>query len=464
MEKRAYPYIPNSSPSIKAKMMEEIGIKDIEEIYAEIPERLRFKGKLNIPGPFLSELEMRRHVEEILKKNKNCNEYLNFLGGGCWQHYVPSVCKTIASRDEFLTAYVGDTHTDHGKFQALFEYASMMAELLDVDVVSSPTYDWSNAAASAIRMAARITGRDEVVVSKTIAPDRLSVIKNFCRPAIKQIHFVGYHPDTGLLNVDELVEKASDRVAAIYFENPSFAGFVETQGGEISRIGHEVGAQIIVGVDPISLGVLAPPSNYGADMTVGDLQPLGIPMYWGGGLAGFLGVPAKSEYIYESPILFIGMAPSVKEEEYVFGQIYYERTSYIQRDKAKDFSGTTANLFGIIAGVYLALMGPEGMREVGEAIMHRTKYAMALTSKIKGVKVPFSASPHFKEFIVNFDETGKTVEEINRTLLEAKIFGGKNLSRDFPELGNSSLFCVTEMHTKEDIERLAQTIEQVCRA
>lgn len=463
MGKHVYPYIPNSAPAIKARMMAELGISDVEEIYAEIPERLRFKGKLNIPEPFLSEQELRRHVESILSHNKNCSEYLNFLGGGCWQHYVPSVCKTIASRDEFLTAYVGDTYPDHGKFQALFEYASLMAELLDVDMVSCPTYDWGNAAASAIRIAARITGRGEVLIARTVSPERLSVIENFREPIIKQIHMIGFDRESGQLDVAELMSKISSNTAAIYFENPTFTGFLETQGAEISRIGHEAGAHIIVGVDPISLGVIAPPSHYGADMTVGDLQPLGIPMYWGGGLAGFLGIPARPEYIYESPILFIGMAPSVTEGEQVYGEIYYERTSYVRRDRGKDFSGTTSNLFGIIAGVYLALMGPKGMQEIGETIMHQARYSMSLLSKIKGVSIPFSNNPHFKEFVVNFDGTGKTIEEVNKLLLAKKIFGGKDLSKDFPELGNSALFCITEMHTKEDLHRLAEAVEQVCR-
>lgn len=462
MGKQVYPYIPNSAPAIKAKMMKELGISDVEEIYAEIPERLRFKGKLNVPEPFLSELELRRHVEGLLSRNKNCSEYLNFLGGGCWWHYVPSVCKTIASRDEFLTAYVGDTYPDHGKFQALFEYASMMAELLDVDVVSCPTYDWANAAASALRMAARITQRNEVLLARTISPERLSVIRNFQDPIIKNIHLINFDHKSGLLDLDDLKKKITPNTAAIYFENPNFIGVLETQGAEISRIGHEAGAHIIVGVDPISLGVISPPSQYGADMTVGDLQPLGIPMYWGGGSAGFLGIPATPEYIYESPILFIGLAPSAQEGEFVYGQIYYERTSYMQRDQGKDFSGTTSNLYGIIAGVYLALMGPEGMRDIGETILHQSRYAISLLSKIKGVSVPFYNSPHFKEFIVNFDGTGKTVEEVNKLLLKEKIFGGKDLSKDFPELGNSALFCVTEMHTKEEINRLAQTIDRVC--
>lgn len=461
MRKTVFPFIPNSVPEIKARMMEEIGINDVEEIYAEIPEKLRFKGSLDIPGPFLSEYEMRRHVEGILSKNKNCAENLSFLGGGCWQHYVPSVCKTIAGRDEFLTAYVGDTFADHGKFQALFEYASLMGELIDMDLVSCPTYDWSSAAGSAIRMAARITNRSEVVLPRTLSRDRLLNIQNLCRPVTPKIHFVEFDPQTGQMDLADLRSKVSENTAAVYFENPSYLGFIETQGSQISAIAHEFGAKSIAGVDPISLGVLTPPGQYGADMVVGDLQPLGIPMYWGGGQAGFLGATARPEYVYESPFLFIGMIPTSTEGEYSFGQIYYERTSYIQRDLGKDFSGTTTNLYGIIAGTYLALMGPQGMREIGETILSLNRYAAARLAELPGVKLPFECAPHFKEMLVSFADTGKSVKEINQGLLQAGIFGGKDLSEEIPELGSSALFAFTEIHTQADIDRLVAALASI---
>ena len=464
MNKTVFPYIPNSVPEFKEEMMREIGIKDVDEIYSEIPEHLRFRGKLNIPGPYLSEQEMRRHVEGTLAKNTNCTEVLSFLGGGCWQHYVPSVCKTIASRDEFLTAYVGDTYPDRGKFQALFEYASLMAELIDMDLVSLPTYDWSTAAGSAIRMAARIKNRDKVVIPRTISKDRLLCIRDLCQSVVQEIQVVEYDPETGQIDLEDLRRKVSQHTAAIYFENPTYLGFIETQGAEISSIAHENGSEVIVGIDPISLGVLAPPSQYGADLVVGDLQPLGIPMYWGGGKAGFLGAKAKPEYVYESPFLFVGMAPTAEDDEYAFGQIYYDRTSYIRRDQGKDFSGTTANMYGIIAGTFLALMGPKGMQEIGETILSLNQYAASKLAQIPGVHLPFGRSPHFKEMVVSFDPAGKSVKEINRELLQSGIFGGVDLSSEFPVLGNSALYCFTEIHTQADIDRLAVALAGILAA
>jgi len=461
MSKPVYPYIPNSVPEEKAKLLKEIGIDSVEEIFKEIPDHLRFKGKMNIPEPFLSEYELRRHVEGLLAKNKSCKEYTNFLGAGTWQHYVPSVVDEIITRDEFLTAYVvGDAQGDHGKWQALFESASMIGEMTGFEAVNKPTYDWANAIAIACRMAARMTGRREILVPGNMSPGRLSVVVNYCKPEIK-VEKIKYDKDTGLLDLSDLKAKISSNTAAVYFENPSYLGFIETQGEEIAKIAHDNGAEVIAGVDPSSLGVLAAPADYGADFAVGDYQPLGLHMQWGGGLAGFICTRDDKRYVAEYPGLLYGITTSVQEGEYSFGEVFYERTSYASREKGKDFIGTTTALWGIAAGVYMALMGPQGFRDLGEGIMQRVKYAQGLLSNIKGVQVPVLKSPSFKEFVVNFDGTGKTVAEINKALLEHKIFGGKDLSQEFPEYGQSALYCITEIHTKEDLKKLALSLEQV---
>lgn len=459
--KIVFPYIPNSVPEIKEQMLKEIGIESVEDIFKEIPDSLRFKGKMNLPKPFLSEYELRRHVEGLWAKNKSCKDYINFLGAGTWQHYVPSVVDTVISRDEFLTAYVvGDAQGDHGKWQALFESASMIGEMVGMEAVNKPTYDWANAIAIACRMAARMTGRREILVPGTISPGRLAVVQNYCKPDIK-IELLKFNKETGLLDLNDLKAKISGNTAAVYFENPSYLGFIETQAKEIAAIAHAHGLEVIVGVDPSSLGVLAAPAEYGADFAVGDYQPLGLHMQWGGGLAGFVCTRDEPRYVAEYPGLLYGITTSVKEGEYCFGEVFFERTSYASREKGKDFIGTTTALWGIAAGVYMALMGPQGMRELGEGIMQRVKYAINLLAQIKGVKVPVIQSPGFKEFIVNFDATGKKVSEINKALLDYQIFGGKDISEEFPEYGQSALYSVTEIHTKEDIQKLASALEQV---
>ncbi|GAQ25044.1 hypothetical protein TSYNTROOL_19010 [Tepidanaerobacter syntrophicus] len=457
-----HPYIPNSVPGIKAEMMKEIGIQDIDELYSEIPDALKFKSKLNLPDPILSECELEQHVSKILDKNSTSREYLSFLGAGCYDHYVPAVCDEINRRPEFLTAYAGEPYEDHGRFQALFEYESMMAELLDMDVVNVPTYDWNQAASTAIRMAQRITGRNEAVVVKTINPDRLLTIKNYCHPAVKII-IADFDKKTGLADLEDLRKKISSNTAAVYFENPSFLGVLEEQCNEISELAKQNGALTIVGVDPISLGVIAPPSNYGADIVCGDVQSLGIHMNYGGGFAGFIATRDEEKFVSQYPSRLFGVTTTVVPGELGFGDVFYDRTSFAKREQGKEFVGTASALWGITAGVYLALMGPKGMEDIGKTILQKSYYGAKELAKVKNINSPYLSSAFFREFVVNFDDTGKTVEEINKMLLEKGIFGGKDLSQTFPELGQSALFCITERHTASDIHKLVKSIESILK-
>lgn len=458
--KRVYPYIPNSVPEIKEQMLNEIGVKSIEELYTDIPENLRYKNELNLPPPLLSEHALRRHMEEIFTKNKTCEENISFLGGGCYRHQVPAVCDEINQRSEFLTAYAGEPYEDHGRFQALFEYESLMGELLEMDVVNVPTYDWSQAASTSIRMAERITGRKTILVSNIISPERLMVIKNYCHPVV-EVRMIKHCPETGKLDLDNLKCELSNDIAGVYFENPSYLGFIESQGQVISDLAHENGALSIVGADPTSLGVLSPPSQYGADIVCGDIQSLGIPMFFGGGLGGFIATHDEENFVMEYPSRLFGITTTTKEGEYGFGDVAYERTSFAEREEGKEFVGTHSALWGITAGVYLSLMGPEGMQELGTSILQKSQYAMKRLSAIKGVKVPRFDSPHFKEFTVDFNEAELKTRDINKALLEKKIFGGMDLSSEFPELGECALYCVTEVHTQKDIDTLAESLTQI---
>jgi len=452
-----HPYIPNSVPEVKTKMLEAVGVKDIEDLYEDIPEHLRFKRELNLPEALPSELDLKRHVEKILSKNKTCQESISFLGGGCWPHYVPAICDEINQRSEFLTAYAGEPYEDHGRFQALFEYQSLMAELVDMDIVNVPTYDWCQAASTSLRMAERITQRGEVLVADTVAPDRLLAIRNYCEPVVK-VTLIKHCPETGLLDLDDLKAKMSKNIAGIYFENPSFLGFIESKGQVICDIAHESGALGIVGVDPISLGVLAPPSHYGADIVCGDVQPLGVHMNYGGALGGFIATRDEERFVMEYPSRLFGITKTSVDGEYGFGDVAYDRTSFGVRERGKEFVGTAAALWGITAGVYLSLMGPKGMKDLGQHILQKSQYAMKRLSEIEGVKTPRFASAHFKEFVVDFNDTKKSVSQINRLLLKQGIFGGKDLSLEFPDLGQCALYCVTEIHTNEDIDSLVNAL------
>ncbi len=431
------------------------------DLYVEVPERLRLKRRLRLPPPIVSEYAIKRHVEGLLEKNKNCKDYLNFLGAGCAQHFVPAVCDEINGRGEFLTAYVGESYADHGKWQALFEYCSLMGELLDMDVLSCPLYDGAQAAATSVRMASRITGRKEVVVPRQMNPEIKLVMKNYLKPDIS-VKEVAFDPRTGLVDLEDLSAMVTSKTAAVIIENPSYLGVLESEAEEISKIARENRAEFIVYADPISLGVLAPPTQYGATIACGDFQPLGIPMMAGGGQGGFIATHDDMSYISEFKDLMFGITETTEKGEYGFGEVLFDRTSYGSREKGKEFTGTSTGIWAITAAVYLSLMGPKGMEETGRTIMQMSQYASKQLSGIRGVNLKFPRTPFFKEFVVSFDGSkSKTVSRINKALLANGIIGGKDLSKELPELGQSSLYCVTEVKTMEDIQRLVEAIKEV---
>lgn len=458
-----YPYIPNSVPEVKKEMMREIGISDIMELYErEIPDELRFKGTMQMPEPILDEYSIKRHTEEILNKNITAKDSLCFLGAGCAPHFVPAVCDEMNGRGEFLTAYVGESIADHGKWQTFFEYCSMMAELCDMDVLSIPMYDGPCAAASSVRMANRLNGRGTVLLPEKMNSDDLLIMKNYLNsmpePDIK-IEMLKCDA-AGLIDINDLKSKISSDVCAVMIENPCYLGSVEVNAAEIGKITRNAGAEFIVSVDPISLGVMEAPANYGATITCGDFHSLGLHLGGGGCQGGFLATFDDMKYISEFKDLMFGITETEVEGEYGFGEVLFDRTSYGSRDKANEYTGTSTGLWAITAGIYLALMGPKGMEEVGTTIMQRSQYAAKKMAGIPGVEVKMSG-PFFKEFVVNFDMAGKSVAEINKALLGMKIMGGKDLSIDFPELGQSALFCITEIHTKGDIDKLLYGLKGV---
>jgi len=460
-----HPYIPNAVPATKEAMLRELGIDSVEEIYAEIPDRLRFRGRLDIPEPILAERDLRRHVKGLLDRNTSCDENLNFCGAGCWQHYVPAVVDEVVNRAEFISAYCGGDYSDHGKYIARFEFNSQLAELLDLDGVANPIYDWGDVAGRSFRMAKRITGRSRVLVPQTMSPMRLAEARTLCQPeemaTAVRLEQVAYGPATGRMDLDDLRAKLGDDVAAVYWENPGYLGFIEDQGAEIVRLAHEHGALAIAGVDPITLGVLSPPGTLGADIACGEIQPLGVHMHAGGGCSGFIAFRDDDPvFAQECPLELYTLLETETPGEWAVAEAIPERTSYGSRDQGKDWVGTASGLWTIAAAVYMTVMGPAGLRELGETCIARSHFAARRLAELPGVDIGLSPA-FFKEFVVNFDGTGRTVAEINKALLRHAIFGGKDLSTEFPELGQSALYCVTEYHSEANILELVAAVKEV---
>jgi glycine dehydrogenase subunit 1 len=456
-----HPYIPNSDPETKREMLKEIGVQTVEELFLDIPQRIRLKKRLELPSA-KSEYHVRREVEAILSRNKACGELISFLGAGCWPHYVPAVCDEINSRSEFLTAYAGDVYSDLGRYQAFFEFQSMIGDLVAMDVVSFPWYGWGNVSGDSARMAVMITDRHEILTSRTVGPDRLSIMRGQCE-GLADIKLIKNDPVTGQVSLEDLKSKITSKTAAVHIENPTYLGFIESQCKEISEIAHDHGALFTVGVEPLSLGVLAPPGEYGADIVCGEGQPLGMHMNFGGGLLGFLACRDDERFVSAMPHRLITITTTERKGEWGFTYVLPERTMFAARDKAKSFTGTATALWAITAAVYLTLLGPNGLRELAEVIMQKSYYAIKRMSEIHGIKVPVFNSCHFEEFTANFDATGKTVSQVNRVLLNSGVIGGKDITEEFPELGNTALYCVTEMHTKADIDKLTAALEEAIR-
>jgi len=458
---RCHPYIPNSVPEVKKKMMQEIGIKNIEELYSDIPEKFRLKRRLNLPPP-TSEFEAKKHLETILSKNKTCEDMPTFLGGGCWPHYVPAVVQEIVRRTEFLTSYTPyQPEISQGMLQALFEYQSMICELTGMEVANCSLYDWASSLGEAVRMATRVTHKTQVLIPRIISPERALTLHTYTEPAGILIRQVKYDSISGQLDLEDLKTKISERTAAVYIENPSYLGFIETQVDEIAQITHDKNALLIVGVDPTSLGVIKPPGDYQADIVVGEGQPLGNAMNYGGPLLGIFACKDKIELIRQMPGRIIGMTTTLDGTKRGFCMALQTREQHIRREKATSNICTNQALVAVASAVYLSLLGAEGLKELGENIMYKANYAMRRLSEIEGVKAPVFQSPHFKEFTINFKKAGETVKEIHEALLKEGIHGGKNIKNEFPELGETALYCVTEIHSKNDIDQLVYYIKKI---
>jgi glycine cleavage system P protein (glycine dehydrogenase) subunit 1 len=461
----AHPYMASSPPELLHELLDAVGVADAEELFAHIPAAHRTTRELALPRALRSEAELGRHLRTTLARNGTCEEHLSFLGGGVWQHHVPAVCDEIAQRTEFLTPVWGTPASDVGRNQAWFEFASQLGELLDLDFVGLPVYSWGCAAGHAIRMAARLTDRNEVLVPAHLDAERRAVIATYCEPPEMASHLalvdVEADPATGRLDLDHLASLLSERTAAVYFETPGSLGVIETDCARVAELAREHGAETIVGVDPLSLGVLAPPGSYGADIAVGSTQPLGVHMNCGGGVGGFIATRDEERYAREYPTLNVSLVPTRVQGEHGFAMTLFEQSSYGSREHGKDWTGNSVYLWAVVNATYMALMGPQGFVDVGESILQRSHYAARRIAELPGVRVRWPG--FFKELVVDFTDTGRTVAEVNAALLERGIFGGGDLSRSHPGLGQCALYCVTEVHAQEDIDRLARELAEVTR-
>jgi len=455
-----HPYIPNSTDEIRKKLLTTIGAETVEDLFSDIPKDLRLRHRPSLPEPH-SEIEVRRYVEGILAKNTTDREFVSFLGAGIWPHSVPIVVDSIAGRTEFLTSYTPyQPEVSQGMLQALYEYQSLLCELLDMDVVDSSMYDWATSLGEAARMARRVTGRTEFLYPHFIHPERLATLRAYSEPVGIKLVEVDNDLDDGQIDSEDVKAKVGPQTAALYVENPSYLGPLMMNLEELAEIVHDHGGLFVAGVDPMSLGLIKPPGQYGADIAIGEGQPLGSHVNYGGPLLGIFACREDPRLLRQIPGRVVGMTVT-RGGDTGYCMVLQTREQHIRREKATSNICTNEALLAVRAAAYLALLGPEGIQSLGEYVISMASYLASLLSEIEGVKAPSLRGPHFKEFTMRLTKLGKRASQMNKDLLTEGILGGKPLVEDFPELGEASLLCVTERHTREDLEKLVEAVGRI---
>ena len=459
MTSRGHRFIPNAAGPIRDGMLRAIGVKSIDELYSDIPRSVLMKKPLEIEG-YESEQEVRSHMDKLLSENKSGVDQQVFLGAGIYNHYVPAAVKAIMSRTEFQTSYTPyQAEISQGLLQALFEFESMISDLTGMDAVNSSLYDGSTALGEAARMAVRVTGRYRVLVPRNLHPDKLSVLRNYSYPVGIEIVPYDYELETGGLDMDDLQSKLDPETAAVYCEVPSFFGILDPEAARVPSVCHEKGALSITWFDPISLGGLRSPGSYGADIVIAEGQSISSEMNFGGPLLGIIGCRGDS-LLRQMPGRLIGMTSTIDGKDKAFSMVLQTREQHIRREKATSNICTNEALLGVGAAVYLSLLGPSGLRQLFETILTKTNYAIKRMSELRQANVPRFSGKHYQEFVASFKGTN-SVSKINQKLVASGVQGGKSLVADFPELGESSLYCVTETHTSEAVDRLRNLLDKI---
>jgi glycine dehydrogenase subunit 1 len=451
-------YIP-LTPDTEEEMLRAIGEKSIDDLFRDIPTKFRLKERLALPVPH-GELDVIRRAQQLAAKNRPMNNGSGFLGSGVEPHYIPAAVKTLAGRSEFVTSYTSyQPEISQGMLQSLFEYQSLLAELLEIDVVNSSMYDMASALAEAVLMANRVRKKtSKFLVPKAMNPNYLDVIQTYADSAGIKILQVDYETATGRIDLSDLESNLDDTVAGVFIQNPNYFGVLEDRLDKIAELVHASGALLVAGVDILSLGLLKPPGDYGADIVVAEGQPLGASMSYGGPLLGVFGCRMERRLVYQMPGRLVGMT-TTEQEPYERGYVLTlsPREQHIRREKATSNICSNQALLAVNAAVYLSTLGAHGIREIGERIAFYSRYAAQQLGKIDSVTAP-ALGPHiWKEFVVEFDSV--SAREVHEHLLEEHLHGGRILTDSFPELGQAMLFCITELHDKSTIDRLVDVID-----
>jgi len=441
------PYIANTDADRRA-MLAAIGVASAEELFADIPTEFPPKAGLSLP-PALSEPELVRELSALAARNRPASAMPCFLGGGAYRHFIPSVVGEVVGRSEFATAYTPyQAEISQGTLQTAFEFQSMVCELTGMEVANAGMYDGASALAEACLMASAVQrlpagrqGRRRIALLSTVHPHYQAVVRTYA---------FGRGLAVDVIPPDRLA--LSNEHACLAVQQPNFFGYLE-EAEALGQAAHEAGALYVVAADPVSLGLLRPPGDYGADIVVGEGQPLGVPLSFGGPYLGLFA--CRQQYLRQMPGRIVGRTTDAQGRTgYVL--TLQTREQHIRRERATSNICTSQQLVALAATVYLAAVGRQGLRRVAELCYHKAHYAAQAIAQIAGYSLAFDG-PFFKEFVVRCP---RPPSEVNRALLERGIIGGLDVSE---RVDNGLLVCVTEMNTREEIDRLVAALGEIRR-
>jgi len=446
-----YPYIPNTKED-EQRMLESMGLNSIGDLFSDIPDNVKLNRDLDLASS-KSELEVANYLTKLSKSNSTTDDLTCFLGAGAYDHYIPSIIGHIISRSEFYTSYTPyQAEISQGTLQYIFEYQTLICNLTEMDVANASLYDGGTAIAEAAFMASNVTRRQEIVISKTVHPESRRVLKTYAH--LQGIKVIEIEDKEGVTDLDELKENVTDKTAAVIVQSPNFFGIIEDIEA-IEEIAHsQKKTMLVTSVDPVSLGILKSPGSLGVDIVVGEGQPLGIPLSFGGPYLGF--IATKKSYMRKLPGRVVGQTEDVDGKR-GFVLTLQAREQHIRREKATSNICSNQGINTLAAAIYLVTLGKEGLREVAGQIVQKSNYALKQITK-SGEYKPLFDKPFFREFAVVGSADAK---EINKKLLEQNILGGYLLEKDYPQYKNGILYAVTEKRTKEEIDKLSSVLEGI---
>ena len=451
-------YIPNTAEDQQA-MLERIGLSSLEELLSPVPENVRLRRQLELP-PALAEPDLKRLLNHMASKNKNLDAAISFLGAGTYDHAIPSVVPHLQRRSEFVTSYTPyQPEVSQGMLQAIYEFQTMICQITGLDIANASLYDGATALVEAVLLAIGPGGRGEVVISQGVDPQYRRVLHTYAHArgfSVKEVPM-----RNGVTSLEDLDQAVSATTSAVVIQQPNFFGSIENMNA-IEPIAHKGKAVFIANItEPASLAILASPGEYGADIAVGEIMSFGNTMSFGGPALGFMS--ARSKYMRLLPGRLVGQTIEEGGKQTGYVLTLQTREQHIRRERATSNICTNQSLLAVGATIYMAALGKQGFRELGELCLQKAHYAFRQITALSGYKAAFN-SPFFDEFVI---EVPVSIQTLQKHFEQAGIIGGYPLDEDYPGLESRDksrsymLFCVTETRTKQDIDYLVDVLKEV---